>query len=104
MSNDMLGDRRKAMEEAFFARENKALRKRLKEEDDTRRRKEALAAASGITHDAVLEKLAALDIQAEVLHRAQGVAAAAGGFLGIGKKVSAPEQRVLEELATVFSD
>ena len=29
---------------------------------------------------------------------------AAGGFLGIGKKVSAPEQKVLEELAAVFPD
>jgi hypothetical protein len=189
MSNDMLGDRRKAMEEAFFARENEALRKRLMGMDDTRRKKEALSAASGIIHDAVLEKLAALDIhsetlatpsliplvavawadgtiddkergvvfshavelgmgegdvshelfarwlterppqalvdackdyvqasastmsdadrrtlKAEELHRAQGVAEAAGGFLGIGKKVSAPEQKVLEELAAVFLD
>ena len=67
MSNDMLGDRRKAMEEAFFARENEALRKRLMGMDDTRRKKEALSAASGITHDAVLEKLAALDIRSETL-------------------------------------
>ena len=190
MSNDMLGDRRKAMEEALFAKENEALRKRLREVEDARRKKEALSAASGITHDAVLGKLAALDIhsetlaalsliplvavawadgtiddkergvvfsravelgmgkgdvshelferwltepppqalvdawkdyvqafantmsnadrralKAEVLHRAQqGVAEAARGFLGVGKKVSAPEQRVLEELATVFPD
>ena len=59
MSNDMLGDRRKTMEEAFFARENEALRQRVREMNDTRRKKEALSAASGITHDAVLEKLAA---------------------------------------------
>jgi hypothetical protein len=43
-------------------------------------------------------------LKAEVLQRAQGVAAAVGGFLGIGKKVSAPEQRVLEELGRVFAD
>ena len=189
MSSDMLGDRRKAMEDAFFARENEALRQRGRETNDAKRKKERLSAASGITHDAVLEKLAALEIRsetlgalsliplvavawadgtiddkergailsraaeigvakggvghelfarwleerppqamvdawkdyvrafamtmdnadrralrAEVLHRAQGIAEAAGGFLGIGGKVSAPEQKVLQELATVLPD
>ena len=33
-----------------------------------------------------------------------GVAEAAGGFLGIGKKVSPPEQNVLDELAQAFPD
>ena len=57
----------KALEEAFFARENEALRRRLREMDETKRAKEALAAASGITDDAVLERLAALDISSETL-------------------------------------
>jgi hypothetical protein len=39
-----------------------------------------------------------------VLDRARGVAEAAGGFLGIGKKVSAAEQTVLDELASAFPD
>ena len=40
-----------------------------------------------------------------MLDRARGVAeAAGGGFLGIGSKVSAPEQKVLDELASAFPD
>jgi hypothetical protein len=178
-----------ALEEAFFARENERLRQQLRDLDDTKRKKEALAAASGITNDAVLEKLAALNISNEtvaalalvpliaiawadgsiddkeraavfakaqdegvsqgdlsrelfqrwlserppanllitwkeyvralvetmsaedrrffkgrVLDRARGVAEAAGGFLGIGSKVSASEQKVLDELANAFPD
>ena len=188
MSNEILGDSRIALEEAFFVRENEKLRQQLRDLDNTKRKKEALAAASGITNDAVLEKLAALNISSEtvaalalvplisiacsdgniddkeraavlakareegvsqgdvshklferwlsdrppanllamwtdyvralvetmsaedrrffkgrVLDRARGVAEAAGGFLGIGK-VSAPEQTVLDELASAFPD
>jgi hypothetical protein len=189
MSDEIFGDSKRALEEAFFARENEALRRRLREMDDTKRAKEALSAASGITDDAVLEKLAALHIssetlaalsliplvavawadgtiddkeraavfsraaevgvakgdvshelferwlterppaalvaawkdyiraftetmssddrralKAELLDRARGIAEAAGGFLGIGKKVSPPEQNVLNELARAFPD
>ena len=188
MSNESLGDSRKALEEAFFARENAKLRQQLRDLDNTKQKKAALAAASGITNDAVLEKLAALNISSEtvaalalvpliaiawsdgsidakertavlakaqeegvsqgnvshelferwlserppanllatwtdyvralgetmsaedrrffkgrVLDRARGVAEAAGGFLGIGK-VSAHEQKVLDELASAFPD
>lgn len=188
VSNEILGNPRIALEEAFFARENAKLRQQLRDLDNTKRKKEALAAASGITNDAVLEKLAALNISSEtvaalalvpliaiawsdgsiddkeraavlakaqeegasqgdvshelferwlserppanllatwkdyvralgetmsaedrrffkgrVLDRARGVAEAAGGFLGIGK-VSAPEQKVLDELASAFPD
>jgi hypothetical protein len=39
-----------------------------------------------------------------VLDRPCGVAEVAGGFLGIGSKVSAPEQKVLDELASAFPD
>jgi tellurite resistance protein len=189
MSDEIFGDSRRALEEAFFARENEALRRRLKEMDETKRTKEALSAASGITDDAVLEKLISLNISSETLaalsliplvavawadgsiddkernavfsrasevgvrkedvshelferwlteppppalvaawkdyvrafvatmshedrhafkteflDRARGIAEAAGGFLGIGKKVSPPEQRVLDELARAFPD
>ena len=188
VSNESLGDSRNALEEAFFARETAKLRQQLRDLDNTKRKKEALAAASGITNDAVLEKLAALNISSEtvvalalvpliaiawadgsiddkeratvfakaqeegvsqgdvsrelferwlserppanllatwkdyvralgetmsaedrrffkgrVLDRARGVAEAAGGFLGMGK-VSASEQKVLDELASAFPD
>ena len=67
MSNEFLGDRRAALEEAFFAKRDEELRRRLRELDRARAKKEALAAASGITDDAVLEQLAALDIEADTL-------------------------------------
>lgn len=38
----------------------------------------------------------------QVLQRADKVAKAAGGFLGLGSKVSDAEQRVLDELAAAF--
>jgi hypothetical protein len=189
VSDEIFGGSRAAMEEAFFARENERLRQQLRDLNNTKRKKEALAAASGITNDAVLEKLAALNISSEtvaalalipliaiawsdgsiddkervavfckaqeegvshddvsrelferwlserppanlfatwkdyvrvlaetmsaedrrffkgrVLDRARGVAEAAGGFLGIGRKVSAAEQKMLDELASAFPD
>jgi hypothetical protein len=41
-------------------------------------------------------------LREELLGRARTVAAAAGGFLGMGKKVSAEEEKVLEDLASAF--
>lgn len=67
MSNGFLGDRRAALEEAFFAKQNEELRRRLRESDQARRTKEALSAASGITDDAVLGKLLALNISSDTL-------------------------------------
>jgi len=67
MSNEFLGDRRVALEEAFFAKQNEELRRRLRDMDQARRSKEALSAASGITDDAVLDKLAALNIGSDTL-------------------------------------
>jgi len=43
------------------------------------------------------------NMQREVLARARRVAEAAGGFLGLGPKVSVEEQRVLDEIAKAFS-
>ena len=185
MSDQGPGDRGKSLEDAFFARENEALRQRLREAGGAKQRKEAFSAASGITDDAVLERLTALNIgsdtvaalslvpvvvvawadggvdpkersaalsaaaeagldrqaasyqlleqwlakrpspellaawkdymgavsatmnaeakqalRAQLLGRARRVAESAGGFLGIGSKVSAPEQAVLDDLAT----
>jgi hypothetical protein len=67
MSKDALGDRGKALEESFFAKQNEALRRRLRETEATKVKKEALSAASGITDNAVLDKLVALDIGSEAL-------------------------------------
>ena len=67
MSDEILGDRGKALEEMFFAREREKFRKTLQEKEEVRDKKEALSAASGITDDAVLEQLVTLDIRSDTL-------------------------------------
>lgn len=67
MSKDQLGDRTKAMEESFFAKQNEALRQRLREAEATQAKRQALSAASGVTDDALLDKLVALDLEGETL-------------------------------------
>ncbi|MDH3670999.1 MAG: hypothetical protein OES46_07505 [Gammaproteobacteria bacterium] len=67
MSDEILGGRRKALEESFFAKESEKLRKTLQEKEQAKDKKQALAAASGITDDAVLEHLIALDIHSDTL-------------------------------------
>jgi hypothetical protein len=189
VSKEFLGDRRAALEEAFFAKKDQELLQRLRELDKVRRTKEALSAASGITDELVLERVAALDLDSDtlaalslvplvavawadgsisdserrsafsraaemglsrqdishrlferwlaeppppallavwkdyikalsatrdgegkdalregVLSRARIVAEAAGGFLGIGGKISPAEERVLKELERAFSE
>jgi len=65
MTKEFLGDRKKALEESFFARENARLLEQLKTEKDTRETREALAKISGIENDEVLEKLCALGINSD---------------------------------------
>lgn len=67
MSDRILGDRGKALEEMFFAKESEKLRKALQEKGEAKNKIEALSAMSGITNDAVLEQLVALDIRSETL-------------------------------------
>lgn len=67
MNKDFLDDRRNALEEAFFAKHNEALLQRLREGDATVSRRQAIAAASGITDDAVLDKLMSLGIGSETV-------------------------------------
>jgi hypothetical protein len=183
-----LEDRERALENAFFARQERALIEKLKAADATKSRKEALAAASGITDEAVLAHLAerglgpqgvaalglvplvvvawadgeldakekaaiqraaqeagldalpeakalleawltappgqevsetwhryvqaimpGLDaagreaLKRETIGRARRVAEAAGGFLGLGQKVSDAEERALARLADAFA-
>ncbi len=187
MTKEFLGDRKKALEESFFARENANLLERLKAERSTHEAREALAKVSGIESDEMLEKLCALSVNADtwtavsiaplvevawadgkiseaerlavlssaeangiasgspgyllleswlahrpdgrllevwgafivglcaelgksereslknqVLGRARSIAEAAGGFLGLGSKVSSEEEVILAELAKAF--
>jgi hypothetical protein len=189
MSDEFLHGRRVALEEAFFAKQNELLRQRLQVSGEARLKKEALSAASGITDDVVLQRLAALNIgsdtmaalslvplvavawadgglddkeriailsgaaevglgkqdvshqllerwlaeqpspellaswkdyiaalsatlshearealKLDLLARARAVAEAAGGFLGMGRKVSISEENVLKELERAFSE
>ncbi len=67
MSDEFLSSRKNTLEEAFFAEENERLRQRLREADQAKSRKEALAAASGITDEAVLHRLAALNLGSDTL-------------------------------------
>ena len=67
MNDQVLGDRGKALEEIFFAKENEKLRQALQEKDAEKSKKEALSAASGITDDAVLEQLIALGMSSDTL-------------------------------------
>ena len=67
MDERILNNRRAAMEDAFFAKQNDALLRRLRETDEARSRKAALSASSGITDEAVLEKLVSLNIGSDTL-------------------------------------
>jgi hypothetical protein len=68
MSKEFLRDREHALEEAFFAQQDQALLRRLKEADAKKSNKEALAAASGIADDALLEKLVGLGVDGATVH------------------------------------
>jgi hypothetical protein len=67
MSGDFLEDRRRALEEAFFAKHNEMLRRRLQEAGEAASRRREAAAATGITDPAVLEKLAGLNVGGDTL-------------------------------------
>jgi len=65
MADEFLGDRKKALEESFFAKENTRLLERMKAEKKQKAIKEGLAEISGIDDEAVLVKLAASNIEAD---------------------------------------
>ncbi len=67
MSEAFLGERRKSLEEAFFAKQQAELLQKLQQEQHAQTRREALRAASGIKDEAVLDQLADLDIQSETV-------------------------------------
>lgn len=67
MTDEFLGDRRIGLENAFFAKQDAILRRRLGEMDETKAKKQALSVASGIKDEAVLEELLALNITSATL-------------------------------------
>lgn len=188
MTRDSLNDRRKALEESFFAKRNEQLLRELRQHMDDQAQREALAKASGISNEQLLDQLLELEIRPEtmaamslvplvavawadnvmdakereailqaahetgiketdpgyklleewfehapsdemlqtwkayvstltetltsggkealreeVIGRAHKVAAAAGGILGLGSKISRAEKEVLDELAKAFA-
>jgi hypothetical protein len=189
MSKEFLGDRKQALEESFFAKENAKLLEQLKAEKDKKAAREALSSVTGEIDVGILDKLNELGVEADtwaavsiapmvevawangkvedgereavmsaaqqvgiqpsspsallleswlsrrpdgrllevwgaymvslcaalsedektklkeqVLGRARDVAEAAGGFLGLGNKISAEEQVVLDELSKAFAN
>src|SRR3990172_10712901 len=65
--DEILGDRRRALEEEFFARENQKLRQQLRARMESQANREGLAKASGISHPEVLDHLAKLGLDAETV-------------------------------------
>ncbi len=66
MSNG-LDERRKALEEAFFRKENEKLRADLRRTREREERKESLAKASGLHEDEILESLTDLGIGGDTI-------------------------------------
>jgi len=62
MSDEFLGDRKKALEESFFAKENARLVEQMRAEKAKKAEKEALSEASGIRDGALLERLVELEL------------------------------------------
>jgi hypothetical protein len=67
MADELFGDRRKAMEDAFFAKQTEALKQQLRQKQEGHAKREALAAASGIRDDGVLDQLASQGLEAETV-------------------------------------
>ena len=65
--DEFLGDRRRALEEEFFKRENEKLRQQLHAKLESQANREGLAKASGISHPGVLDHLAKLGLDAETV-------------------------------------
>ena len=67
VNEEFLHARRKALEGLFFHQLDQELIRQLREKKEVRQKREALSAASGITSDAVLDKLISLDVSSETL-------------------------------------
>src|SRR3712207_4124930 len=62
LSGHISSERERALEDAFFARHDQALLQRLRAADDEKSRRQALAAAAGISDEALLDRLMALNL------------------------------------------
>lgn len=67
MPSDFLSDRKAGLENAFFAKQDAELRRRMTENDARKARKAALIEASGIRDEAILDRLLTLNITSETL-------------------------------------
>lgn len=67
MADEFLKDRRRALEEEFFARESRQLLERLREKQSTDAKKAVLEDATGISDEVILDQFLALDLSAEAL-------------------------------------
>lgn len=65
--SEFMGDRRRGLEDAFFAEQDAVLRRRLSEADTARTQKDVFRAASGIHDEAVLDRLKGMGIGADTL-------------------------------------
>ena len=66
-SDDFLRKRGRALEESFFERRNRELLEQMQQQLSAQERKESLSAASGITNEALLDELVAMNLGAETL-------------------------------------
>ncbi len=67
MPSDFLSDRKAGLENAFFAKQDLELRRRMAENDTKKARKAALMEVSGIRDDSVLDTLLGLNVTSETL-------------------------------------
>src|SRR6266699_3800027 len=67
MAEEFLGDRKRALEEAFFRKQETALLQQLRAAQAKESAQEALAAATGVRESAVLQKLSTLGITSDTL-------------------------------------
>ena len=65
MADEFLGDRKKALEESFFAKENAKLVERLRNRKLAEQAEQSLMQASGIRDTQILRKLVELGIEAD---------------------------------------
>ena len=63
----ILDDRREALEEAFFRKENERLRERLRRERERESTRKALASEMGIEDEALLDRLVDLGIRVDTI-------------------------------------
>jgi hypothetical protein len=67
MADEFLGDRRRALEESFFAQQDRKLMEKLKAQIQIEEKKQGLAVASGLHDDQVLLALVELGLDAKTV-------------------------------------